>query len=50
MKILLAQQNYHIGDFEKNTGKIIAAVKDVKAQNADLIVFSELCVCGYPLF
>jgi NAD+ synthase (glutamine-hydrolysing) len=50
MKIFLAQQNYHIGDFEKNTEKIIVAIKDAKAQNADLIVFSELCVCGYSLF
>ncbi len=48
MKIVLAQQNYHIGNFELNTGKIISAIKEAKAQNADLIVFSELCVCGYP--
>ncbi|AYD46138.1 NAD+ synthase [Arachidicoccus soli] len=48
MKIFLAQQNYHIGNFEANTTKIIEAVKIAKAQNADLIVFSELCVCGYP--
>ncbi|MDR0793367.1 MAG: hypothetical protein LBE82_08650 [Chitinophagaceae bacterium] len=48
MKIFLAQQNYHIGDFEKNTKKIIFAINEAKAQNADLIVFSELCVCGYP--
>lgn len=48
MKILLAQQNYHIGDFEKNTEKIILAIESAKSQNADLIVFSELAVCGYP--
>ncbi|WP_447641147.1 MULTISPECIES: NAD+ synthase [Chitinophagaceae] len=48
MKILLAQQNYHIGDFEKNTQKIISAIESAKSQNADLIVFSELAVCGYP--
>ncbi|HEU0227507.1 MAG TPA: NAD+ synthase [Arachidicoccus soli] len=48
MKIFLVQQNYHIGNFEANTTKIIEAVKIAKAQNADLIVFSELCVCGYP--
>jgi NAD+ synthase (glutamine-hydrolysing) len=48
MKILLAQQNYHIGNFEKNTQKIIAAIEDAKSQQADLIVFSELCICGYP--
>ncbi|PUZ28932.1 NAD+ synthase [Chitinophaga parva] len=48
MKIVMAQQNYHIGNFEKNTARIIAAIADAKAQKADLVVFSELCVCGYP--
>lgn len=48
MKILLAQQNYHIGNFQQNTDKIIAAIRDAKTQNADLIVFSELSVSGYP--
>jgi NAD+ synthase (glutamine-hydrolysing) len=48
MKIALAQQNYHIGNFEKNTAKIIDAVKQAKSQGADLVVFSELCICGYP--
>ena len=47
MKIFLAQQNYHIGNFESNTAKIIDAINVAKAQNADLIVFSELCICGY---
>lgn len=48
MKIALAQQNYHVGNFESNTRKIIAAIEEAKAQQADLIVFSELSVCGYP--
>jgi NAD+ synthase (glutamine-hydrolysing) len=48
MKIFLAQQNYHIGNFELNTQKIIAAITTAKAQEADLVVFSELSVCGYP--
>lgn len=48
MKIFLAQQNYHIGNFESNTQKIIEAIKTAKAQKADLIIFSELCICGYP--
>lgn len=48
MNIFLAQQNYHIGNFEANTAKIIAAIKEAEAQGADLVVFSELCVCGYP--
>ena len=48
MKIFLAQQNYHIGNFEANTAKIIAAIEEAKQQGGDLIVFSELSVCGYP--
>ena len=48
MKIFLAQQNYHIGNFEANTNKIIEAIRQAKADGGDLIVFSELAVCGYP--
>ncbi len=48
MKIALAQQNYHIGNFEKNTDKIIEGIQWARKQGADLVVFSELCVCGYP--
>ena len=48
MKIALAQQNYHIGNFESNGRKIISAILKAKAEMADLVVFSELSVCGYP--
>lgn len=48
MKIILAQQNYHIGNFEFNIQKILEGIKAAEAQGADLVVFSELCVCGYP--
>ncbi len=48
MKIFLAQQNYHIGNFEANTAQILAAIQQAKEQKGDLIVFSELAVCGYP--
>ncbi len=48
MQIALAQQNYHIGNFELNTQKIIEAIQWAKEQKADLVVFSELCICGYP--
>jgi NAD+ synthase (glutamine-hydrolysing) len=48
MKIALAQQNYHIGNFEANTRKIIDGIEWAKKQGADLVLFSELCVCGYP--
>jgi NAD+ synthase (glutamine-hydrolysing) len=48
MKIALAQQNYHIGNFELNTEKILEGVDRATAAGAELVVFSELCVCGYP--
>lgn len=48
MKIFLAQQNYHIGNFEANTAKIISAIDSAKSSGGHLIVFSELSVCGYP--
>ncbi|MBK6936538.1 MAG: NAD+ synthase [Chitinophagaceae bacterium] len=48
MKIALAQQNYHIGNFEDNTRKILEGIHQAKQAGADLVVFSELCVCGYP--
>lgn len=48
MKICIAQQNYHIGNFEQNTHKMLCAIEEAKKQGADLILFSEMSVCGYP--
>ncbi len=48
MNIFIAQQNYHIGNFEANTNKILKAIEEAKINGGDLIVFSELSVCGYP--
>ncbi|SMC63965.1 NAD+ synthase [Pedobacter africanus] len=48
MKIALAQLNYHIGNFEYNTKKIIDHIEQAKAKGADLVVFAELAICGYP--
>ncbi|HYC41266.1 MAG TPA: NAD+ synthase [Chitinophagaceae bacterium] len=48
MKIALAQQNYHIGNFEENRNKIIDGIEWARNRGAELVVFSELCVCGYP--
>jgi NAD+ synthase (glutamine-hydrolysing) len=48
MKIFLAQQNYHIGNFESNAEKIINGIDQAKAAGADLVMFTELCICGYP--
>ena len=48
MKIFLAQQNYHIGNFDSHTNKIIEAIETAKAAGGHLILFSEMGVCGYP--
>jgi NAD+ synthase (glutamine-hydrolysing) len=48
MKIAMAQQNYHVGNFEENTGKILEGIRRAKQAGADLVVFTELSVCGYP--
>lgn len=48
MKIAIAQLNYHIGNFEGNAAKILDAVATAKSQGADIVVFSELSICGYP--
>ena len=48
MKITVAQQNYHVGNFQDNTRKIIEGIEWAKSQNADLVLFSELSICGYP--
>jgi NAD+ synthase (glutamine-hydrolysing) len=48
LKISIAQLDYHTGNFEYNTNKIIGQIEAAKLQQVDLIVFSELCVCGYP--
>jgi NAD+ synthase (glutamine-hydrolysing) len=48
MKIALAQMNYLIGDFVGNRSKIKGAVSEASSRGADLVVFSELAICGYP--
>lgn len=48
MKIAIAQLNYHIGHFEKNFAKIKGAIEDAIRVKADIVLFGELAVCGYP--
>jgi NAD+ synthase (glutamine-hydrolysing) len=48
MRIALAQLNYTVGAFEENSEKIIATISRAKKEKADVVVFSELSVCGYP--
>jgi NAD+ synthase (glutamine-hydrolysing) len=48
MKIALAQYSFHVGNFTANTAKIISAIQTAEQHQSELIVFSELSVCGYP--
>lgn len=48
MKITMAQLNYHIGNFEGNLSKMLAAVDQAITADSDIICFAELSTCGYP--
>lgn len=48
MKIAIAQLNFRIADFDGNLKLMTDAVKSAEAEAVDLIVFSELAICGYP--
>ena len=47
-KISLAQINSTVGDIGGNAGKIIDAIRIAEEKNADIVVFPELSLCGYP--
>lgn len=47
--IVLAQINPTPGDVEGNAIKIMKRIKEAQAQGADLVVFSELVLMGYPI-
>ncbi|MEO6911680.1 MAG: NAD+ synthase [Edaphobacter sp.] len=48
MKIALAQINPTVGDFAGNTKNILEYALRAQEQGAELAVFPELAVCGYP--
>lgn len=48
MKIAVCQSNPIIGDLKGNKEKILAGYKLAEKDKADLIVFPELFLCGYP--
>ncbi|MFK7759722.1 MAG: NAD+ synthase [Phycisphaerales bacterium] len=48
MKIALAQLNPVVGDIDGNSKKILHAIQSAKDDGAELIVFSELIISGYP--
>ncbi|MBI2812287.1 MAG: NAD(+) synthase, partial [Candidatus Melainabacteria bacterium] len=48
MRILTAQLNPTIGDLEGNLRKILQSIEHARAKKADLVLFAELALCGYP--
>ena len=48
VKIALGQINPTVGDFESNAARIVEFARRAREGGAELVVFSELCVCGYP--
>ncbi|MCE3254570.1 MAG: synthetase [Rickettsiaceae bacterium] len=48
LKIQLSQLNFTVGDLDGNCQKILAAHQLAVSKGADLVVFSELAITGYP--
>ncbi len=48
MKIALAQFNPTVGDLAGNSARILSLAAQAQQRGANLAVFSELCLCGYP--
>jgi len=49
LNIIMAQINPTVGDIDANTQRIVKAVRQAEAEHsADVVVFPELTLCGYP--
>src|SRR3954454_3124164 len=48
MRLALAQINTVVGDLDGNTQRILQRLAEAKDRQADLVVFPELAVTGYP--
>lgn len=48
MRIAIAQLDYHIGNFEGNLQKMLTYIEKARQERADIVLFGELAVCGYP--
>lgn len=48
LKIYLAQINPTVGDLDGNTQKILHEIKLANEAGCDLVLFSEMTICGYP--
>jgi NAD+ synthase (glutamine-hydrolysing) len=48
MRLALAQINTVVGDLDGNRGRILARLDEARTAGADLVLFPELAVTGYP--
>ena len=48
MRISVCQLNPIVGDLDGNAHKIIHALEKAHQEKADIVVFSEMVLCGYP--
>ncbi|HKW13984.1 MAG TPA: NAD+ synthase [Candidatus Krumholzibacteria bacterium] len=48
MRIALAQLNTIVGDVDGNVTRVLEATDRARRERADIVVFPELCVSGYP--
>ncbi|MBI3393132.1 MAG: NAD+ synthase [Nitrospirae bacterium] len=48
LRIALVQMNAVVGDVEGNIERIVARLGEVRGRGADIAVFPELCLTGYP--
>ena len=48
LRLALAQLNLTVGDLRGNTDRMLAAMEQAAAQQADIVAFPELAVTGYP--
>jgi NAD+ synthase (glutamine-hydrolysing) len=48
VKIAIGQINPTIGDFAGNAAKILDYISRAHEEGAELVVFPEMCICGYP--
>ena len=48
MRLALAQINSVVGDVDGNAARIVEWLGRARDANADLVLFPELCVTGYP--
>jgi NAD+ synthase (glutamine-hydrolysing) len=48
LRLTLAQINVTVGDLTGNRDKILARLDEARQMGADIVVFPEMCLTGYP--